>query len=298
MSSSSREEQADNNINAQNDQDNVDTNKQSKSCWQVWKHLILLAIVVLVIVTISAILLFTLPVQSYLNQASIWMNHNYALACFLFMLLGIAFVLLLLPVSIIELFGVFVFGPWIGFIMNISINMISAVIGFFIGLYTCQNYIIQTAKDSSHLMIALKAIQFYPFRAILAIRLLYIPMGLKNYALGATPDVPFWTYVLCTFICTLIFSSIFAIVGATAKSVVDVFKKPTTIELIAVVLGILAIIALVVMVIYTSRRLMNHITDKMGQDGADQSLVQDAEQQEHDAQAENASRLTTAEARV
>ena len=43
----------------------------------------------------------------------------------------------------------------------------------------------KTAKDSANFNICIKAVQYHELKAVMAVRLLYIPTGLKNYLLVA-----------------------------------------------------------------------------------------------------------------
>lgn len=183
--------------------------------------------------------------------------------------------LLIFPVSLFEIFGVMIVGPYIGFIVNLFGNIIAAIIAFFIGRKYLEAWVLKTAKDSANFNICIKAVQYHELKAVMAVRLLYIPTGLKNYLLGAIPHVTFNTYIFCTLTVTAIFSAMNSVVGAMATNIVDLIHKPNLAEWLFIAFGLVALGGVMVLLYFTYIEILNDLKNEAS--NVDRSLMHDSD---------------------
>ena len=149
-----------------------------------------------------------------------------------------------------------VFGPWLGFTLNVSANLIGASLSFYIGRWCLRHWVQTTSRVSPSFQLALRVFDRDEYKAVLTIRFLYIPTGVKNYLLGAIPHARFSVYFICTLIATVVFSSLLAIVGSMAVNIVDIVRSPSTAEWVAIGIGLAAAIGLVILIYVSSRSLV------------------------------------------
>ena len=94
--------------------------------------------------------------------------------------------------------------------------MIAATASFPLGRHMCGRWVRRTVRQSQVMLVVARAMHSQTYRAIVIIKFLYIPTGLKNYLLGAIPTTPFWPYMLCSLVIALLLSGVYSAMGSGA----------------------------------------------------------------------------------
>eukprot|EP00927_Polykrikos_kofoidii_P023807 TRINITY_DN2179_c0_g1_i3.p1 TRINITY_DN2179_c0_g1~~TRINITY_DN2179_c0_g1_i3.p1 ORF type:complete len:225 (-),score=32.02 TRINITY_DN2179_c0_g1_i3:124-798(-) len=143
----------------------------------------------------------------------------------------IAFVLLLtvwvvvgLPCTLLNMVPGFLFGFETGVICNILGKVAGSMVSFFIARIFRERVDSWGNKRKAYRIVA-KAVDKGGFLSICLVRLLYIPMPLKNYGLGALGAPAGQTLVAST-ICALPFAIMWTWAGSKCKSLAEVFAQP------------------------------------------------------------------------
>lgn len=113
----------------------------------------------------------------------------------LFMLLYIVRPILLFPASIMTITSVFLFGPYLGFLVSYIGEVFSSIVAFFIGKYFAEE--LGLAEKVTHTKIG-KYFQGNAFTSVFMLRLVPIfPFDFVNYASGVA-ELPFKSYIYGT----------------------------------------------------------------------------------------------------
>lgn len=124
-----------------------------------------------------------------------------AVGALTFTAIYIAAVLLFLPGSLLTLLGGFIFGPWWGFLINLSAATVGAGLSFLVSRYIAADW---ANRRASGVLSKLKTgVEAEGWRFVAFTRLVPLfPFNLINYAFGLT-RIPFWQYLLATFVCMM-----------------------------------------------------------------------------------------------
>jgi uncharacterized membrane protein YdjX (TVP38/TMEM64 family) len=193
--------------------DDDDSPDNSKTFWQTWGSFIIVSIVVGLILLAFLLVILLCPVKAWVTAARAWKDEHYTLLCLIYIPTVVAAIMLLLPSSPFELFGVILLGPWIGFGLNVTANLAAAAASFPLGRALLSGWVKRTVRQSRVMLVLARSIHTHPLRAMLVVRFLYITSGLKNYLIAAIPNVSFLAYMLVALVHALVHDAITSAIG-------------------------------------------------------------------------------------
>eukprot|EP00929_Paragymnodinium_shiwhaense_P008599 TRINITY_DN112554_c0_g1_i1.p1 TRINITY_DN112554_c0_g1~~TRINITY_DN112554_c0_g1_i1.p1 ORF type:complete len:259 (+),score=33.58 TRINITY_DN112554_c0_g1_i1:78-779(+) len=132
-------------------------------------------------------------------------------------------VILGLPCTLLNMVPGFLFGFKLGVACNMVGKVLGSMISFFLARLFSDRVKAWGSKYKAYRIIA-KAVDKGGFVSICLVRLVYMPMSLKNYGLGALGAPPFQTF-LASIVCALPFAIMWTWAGAQCKDVAEMLSK-------------------------------------------------------------------------
>ncbi len=185
------------------------------------KALVKFLAVLAILAGVAALLIF-LPVKDYLVALLQWTKSlgvlgpavvagAYILACVLFV-----------PGSLLTVGSGFLFGVGVG-TMTVSVgSTLGAAAAFIVGRTAARGWIAAKVAGNKKFNAIDEAVSREGFKLVLLLRLSPVfPFNLLNYALGLT-KVPFWKYVLASWLGMLPGTIMYVYFGSVARSLADI----------------------------------------------------------------------------
>jgi uncharacterized membrane protein YdjX (TVP38/TMEM64 family) len=152
---------------------------------------------------------------------------------------------LLLPVALLEMFGIFAFGPWLGLPLVFFATFLGNVFCFVAARSFCFTHA-QTVLRSfgQPAMVFERMVSLHPWKITLLIRLSFIPMAIRNYFCSTLQPITLWVFSVCTFLAHVPYAILYTLIGTSVHNVKELteFKSPSIIA--CFVLGLVFGIAL------------------------------------------------------
>ncbi|CAI9118594.1 OLC1v1020185C1 [Oldenlandia corymbosa var. corymbosa] len=185
------------------------------SCFKITLFLILIAAI--------ATACYTLPMEKMLKNFLLWVEKD--LGAWGPLVLAIAYIpltVLAVPASVLTLGGGYLFGLPVGFVADSIGATIGAAAAFLLGRTIGRSFVISKLKDYPKFQAVAIAIRRSGFKIVLLLRLVpLLPFNMLNYLLSVTP-VPFWEYVLASWLGMMPITFALVYVGTTLKDLSDV----------------------------------------------------------------------------
>lgn len=162
-----------------------------------------------------------------------------------YMLFLAVWVTLLLPCSVLEMIPGFLFGFRTGWIASVFGKNLGTVMSLTIA-YSSRGVMRDRLVGKYPKLLAMeKAVKAEGFPVLVMIRLMFMPMLLKNYGLGSL-DIPVVQIWLASLIASVPFATLWTAVGASASNVQDIFDgKVSAADVLPDNLAVLAPVAVV-----------------------------------------------------
>lgn len=130
--------------------------------------------------------------------------------------------LVLFPASVLTIIAGLLFGPWLGMLLTVIGENISANISFVVGRYIGSNLLNKLgAKIKMFQKIECK-FQKNGFISVLAMRLMFLPFDLVGYSSGAC-NIRQWDFAMGTFIGTIPGLATFVLLGSAASDLKNLY---------------------------------------------------------------------------
>eukprot|EP00931_Biecheleriopsis_adriatica_P047083 TRINITY_DN27112_c0_g1_i1.p1 TRINITY_DN27112_c0_g1~~TRINITY_DN27112_c0_g1_i1.p1 ORF type:complete len:257 (+),score=58.85 TRINITY_DN27112_c0_g1_i1:93-863(+) len=147
------------------------------------------------------------------------------LAYLAFTLIG---VVALVPTTIMELAGGFLFskhyGMWMTWALTCAAKLIANVISVFLARHFFRDYFMRTFVDQSELLTMVsKAVKEEPFKMAFLVRGSMVPLAVKNYGLGVL-DIGYLPIACCACIFTPFYALQNIYVGSACQDIKEVFS--------------------------------------------------------------------------
>jgi uncharacterized membrane protein YdjX (TVP38/TMEM64 family) len=201
-------------------QTNMELPMRRPRAWPGWLRWVALGIVALALVALFTLL----PIKQYLQAFLEW-THGLGFWGYLVVILFyIVACVLFIPGSIVTLATGFLFGVVAGSI-TVSIGAtLGASAAFLVGRFLAREAIEKKVAGNPRFAAIDRAVGRQGFKIVLLTRLSPVfPFNLLNYAFGLT-RVPFWTYVLASWIGMMPGTVLYVYLGSTAKDLAQIFS--------------------------------------------------------------------------
>ncbi len=223
-----------------------------------------IAVAVALLTALAAAYVF-FPVGMWLGAFVRWVQGLGALGAVVF---GLAYVLasvLLVPGSLITLAAGFTFGAGWGTVIVSLSSTAGAALSFLLGRFVAQDWVAAKAQARPRFQAMYRAIDKEGFKVILLTRLVPIfPFGFLNYGFSVT-RVPFWKYVLASWLGMLPATVMYVYFGSAAGSLARVLSGEvhhTPLQTALFVVGGLAAVLVTVFLTRRARRELDRITEE------------------------------------
>jgi uncharacterized membrane protein YdjX (TVP38/TMEM64 family) len=181
---------------------------------------------------------------------------------------GLAYVLaavLFIPGSVITLAAGFTFGViWGTVVVSIS-STLGAALSFLIGRFLAQDWVESKVEGYPRFHALYRAIDKEGFKTVMLSRLVPIfPFGMLNYGFSVT-KVPFWKYVLASWIGMLPATVMYVYFGSAAQSLTRVLAgevERSPMQNALFVVGGVAAVAVTVFLTRRARRELDKLTEE------------------------------------
>lgn len=210
---------------------------------------------------------FFLPLDALMLATLDWVESLGIWGYALFFLCYVLFTVLFLPGFILTVGAGAIFDLWGGFIVVSLGSTLGASLAFLIGRFFARSLIEQKVAGNPKFAAIDRAVGKQGWKIVFLTRLSPVfPFNLINYAYGLT-KVPFWHYVLASWIGmmpgTLLYVYIGAVAGTVARTALTEQPETSTIELVFQGVGLLATLLVTVYVTRLARKaLRDGITEK------------------------------------
>jgi uncharacterized membrane protein YdjX (TVP38/TMEM64 family) len=174
---------------------------------------------------------------------------------------------LMLPSWFITLAAGFLFGLVWGAITACLGSLLGAMAGFFIARGVARPWIERHLSGHPYFLAFDRAIATHGFRIVALVRLCSLsPYALTSYLFGLT-KVPLGQFLFGSCLGRLPATIVYAYVGSSAKSLVDVVKGRVHLGRAAAVLLVLGVVAAVAVVVIISRIARQALHEALGEPG-------------------------------
>ena len=168
-----------------------------------------------------------------------WVQGAGAAGPLLFMAVYAIGTVLFLPGSVLTLAGGALFGPVLGTFYNLTGATVGAALAFLVARYLAGDWVAR--KTGGRLKQLIQGVENEGWRFVAFVRLVPLfPFNLLNYALGLT-RIPFWHYLLATYICMLPGAIAYTYLGYAGREAVA--GGEGLIQKILLALALLAVVA-------------------------------------------------------
>mmetsp|Transcript_24276 Transcript_24276/g.68905 ORF Transcript_24276/g.68905 Transcript_24276/m.68905 type:complete len:234 (+) Transcript_24276:54-755(+) len=193
--------------------------------------------------------------------AQSWKEESPLAAAVAAMVLVVAWILSLLPLTPLEVTIGFVFGMRVGYVIVFVGKVIGCTAAFFLGR-TLLHAWAQRQFGKNELLGAIDlAVRKEPYRICFVMRLAYIPISLKNFGL-ALVSVDTQVYMVSLFCVELFNSSVLVAIGSTAQdfgSLISGKEPKSPLQLAVMSLGCLCLVGLLVYLSMATRRALQEV---------------------------------------
>ncbi|QDG50295.1 TVP38/TMEM64 family protein [Persicimonas caeni] len=217
---------------------------------------------VIVLVLVFAALYFFFPVRQLLDDFIVWVQGLGIWGGVVFGLVYVLAAVLFVPGSVITLAAGFTFGVvWGTVIVSLS-STLGAALAFLIGRFLAQDWVAEKVEDYPRFHALYRAIDKEGFKTVMLARLVPIfPFGLLNYGFSVT-RVPFWKYVLASWIGMFPATVMYVYFGSAAGSLARVLAGEVERTPMQNALFIVGGIAAVLVTVFLTRRARQEL-DKL-----------------------------------
>jgi uncharacterized membrane protein YdjX (TVP38/TMEM64 family) len=217
---------------------------------------------VIVLVLVFAALYFFFPVRQLLDDFIVWVQGLGVWGGVVFGLVYVLAAVLFVPGSVITLAAGFTFGVvWGTVIVSLS-STLGAALAFLIGRFLAQDWVAEKVEDYPRFHALYRAIDKEGFKTVMLARLVPIfPFGLLNYGFSVT-RVPFWKYVLASWIGMFPATVMYVYFGSAAGSLARVLAGEVERTPMQNALFIVGGIAAVLVTVFLTRRARKEL-DKL-----------------------------------
>lgn len=228
---------------------------QARKVGKHWKTVMfILALMIVSILSWKRILpLF----QDLLPELTDWVPDHIVEGSILYMTAVILANSMLIPVTLLEIIGSFLLGPFRGFTLSVIGKLISSVLCFYIGRIFLPKKAKEIAQDNHALCVVGHIICDNQWKMIPLIRLMFIHSLLTSLALG-TLKITFACFFWCSLMASIPYSILWAMVGFFSKTVLAVlsgkFRKSAA--HIALGIGGISIVIFAILLYVLNRRIM------------------------------------------
>jgi len=231
----------------------------------------------------GAFLYFYKPAYWAIENFFVEMKELGVLGFFILVLIYTIWVIILLPVTIVELFAGFVYRD------NIIVPAAFCSLGKFCGLVLsyviAQKFLKRNSLLNNKFMISLKkAIRADETRFIFLIRIAIFPMFLKNYGL-AMLDVSFKNYIIVSTAVSTVFTTWHVFLGSQSNKFIE-NKKTGALEYVVLAIIILFTSALLIYLVFLTKRIMREVEEYSKKGSENESLIPSGSQEEKEEEEE------------
>uniref|UniRef100_A0A7S3K2L4 VTT domain-containing protein n=1 Tax=Aureoumbra lagunensis TaxID=44058 RepID=A0A7S3K2L4_9STRA len=186
--------------------------------------------------------------------------------------------LALLPTSLLEVLGGFIFGMWLAALCSTIGKVTGSFISFAIGRKYKRFVQSQLIEPHGYIAGLQLAITQRPFSTCLALRLAYVPEAVQNYT-PAILDAPFPPFAAATIFGGAAYALLWAKLGASLQDVKDIIQDGMSTEkLIFILVGAISLVLFLLLIHFYTTRLINQLSQRGGRDNRDRdSSFQDDE---------------------
>lgn len=216
------------------------------------------------LIVLFAGLYFLFPVGEVLDDFVVWVQGLGGWGAVIFGLVYVLAAILFVPGSVITLAAGFTFGVIWGTVIVSAASTLGAALAFLIGRFLAQDWVAEKVEDYPRFHALYRAIDKEGFKTVMLARLVPIfPFGLLNYGFSVT-RVPFWKYVLASWIGMVPGTVMYVYFGSAAGSLARVLAgdvERTPMQNALFVVGGVAAVLVTLVVTRRARRELAKLTE-------------------------------------
>jgi len=129
---------------------------------------------------------------------------------------------LMMPTTTFELFAGFLFGFKLGAVVICSAEVVASAIQFFLARWVFTESVAEMLKDKPLWFVLRSLVKKGVWRAVIFLRLAYVPLPLKNYCLAALPVVPLPVFLGSMLVSEIPVTLIVTYIGSTLESIAEI----------------------------------------------------------------------------
>jgi len=226
---------------------------------------------VLCILITLILVLALLPVADFLVQLSGWVQAQGPIGPVLYTIFLVAWVIICLPTSAVELIAGFTFGFWVALLVSYIGKNIGCISAFLIGKSLGRNSVKKLLKRFRILRTFDRVISKNATKMVFLIRLAYMPIALKNYGLSFFA-IKRRLFIISTLVCTVPETAVLAFFGSSADDILDLANgrySGGTLGIVALAIGICFMIVVLVLIAYYTRVEWKKATEEVQRERQD-----------------------------
>lgn len=238
-------------------------------------------VVLLVLAAGSAVVVLF---RNALLHAAIWIGRlppAQGGTCYIVLL--VAWLVALLPTSLLEIAAGFIFNFWLAALYSSIGKVTGSCISFAVGRHYkawVRDKLVDDTKASrepSYVQGLELAMRSRPFSTCLALRLAYVPEAVQNYV-PAVLDARFPDFALATMLGSSAYAMLWAKLGSELHDAKDIINDGMSPERIAfTVIGVCSLVAVLLFVHWNTKRMIKHFVEMQSEaDGTSARDVVDA----------------------
>jgi len=193
-----------------------ETLKESKR--KPWLAIMQLCIVLAFVVGISLVALNKNARKTFLNACDSFreLSGGELIYLTIFTFLVVAFV----PSTFFEIVCAYLYGFWIGLVINSASKLLGSLVSFSFGRYCCKVKVRKWARGYS-IFSAFEKSMAESWKLLFLFRLGYFPMGLKNYGLSVVKDLTYFRFLVVVVLSGIPFTVMFTLTGSSFKDLTE-----------------------------------------------------------------------------
>jgi len=195
-----------------------ETEKLKKSKGKPWSALIQVAIVLGLIIGTSVMAVNKKTREKFLDACDSF--RGVAGGEFIYLTIAILLIVAFIPSTFFEITCAYLYGFWIGMVLNATSKIVGSLISFSLGRYCCKAKVRSWALGYS-IFFAFEKSMAESWKLLFLFRLGYFPLGLKNYGLSVVKGLTYFRFLMVTFISGAPFTLTFSLTGASLKNLTD-----------------------------------------------------------------------------
>eukprot|EP00743_Colponemidia_sp_Colp-15_P012085 GILK01013642.1.p1 GENE.GILK01013642.1~~GILK01013642.1.p1 ORF type:complete len:341 (-),score=37.84 GILK01013642.1:305-1327(-) len=243
----------------------TDENKQRSFCSNILR--VLSGFVVAGSFTALAVIAMSVPSSrtAILNVAQ-WLQACGLPGAFITIGLLTCTIVACLPSSMFEILIGFIYGPWAGFFVSLIGKQCGCTAAFLVGRHCIRSSLEKWIRSNPKILLLEKGLAAKQTRFLLLVRLMYIPIGLKNYGLSVL-RVSFNQYFWCTLISSVPYSIALVYVGSTASDMLLVLDGKAELGSLNIIMMLVGLITIAIGVIWIGIETRRILRESKNQDG-------------------------------